>query len=259
MSLNDTFSLYDILEISSSASPQEVREAYHRTKTTYSRSNVALYSIVSAEEREDILKKIEEAYFVLSNPERRKEYDSHSGDLGSTDSPFLENTAHTPEDQQHQDLRDKVISIDRVPPMESGNQGEDMLIPPSTEIPSDSFMEKTPVPVDYSHKETPHKIRPVNTNSNMSEIPLSSYRPQADGRSFLPKLDPAILHEIEVETEWKGSFLKKIREAYKMPLEEMIGITKVSRTYIIAIEDENFAKLPAPVYIRASFYKSPRF
>lgn len=238
---NDTGSLYEILDINSNASPQDVREAYYRTKATYSRSNVALYSLVNSEEREEILKKIEEAYNILSSPEKRKEYDSHFGIIGAND--------HL--DYQPEQVRENnIVSIDRVPPMESGGIGDDMLIPPSTDFPT--HPETGPILENKAQASspTPSVSSSSNPRTHVSEVLPSPYQPHFDAKTYLPKLDPSLLHDIEIEQEWRGAFLKKIREAYKMSLEEICGITKVSRTYIVAIEDENFAKLPAPVYIR---------
>jgi ABC-type dipeptide/oligopeptide/nickel transport system ATPase subunit len=67
---------YEVLELKTDASPQEVREAYLRLKNAYGKDSVALYSLVSAQETENILKRVEEAYQVLSHVERRKDYDS---------------------------------------------------------------------------------------------------------------------------------------------------------------------------------------
>ena len=57
--------------------------------------------------------------------------------------------------------------------------------------------------------------------------------------------------------------MKKIRETKKISLEELSEFTKISRTYLKAIEDENYTKLPAAVYLRgfvthmAKFLKIP--
>src|SRR3989338_2974446 len=74
---------YDLLEVSASASPQEIRMAYIRAKTAYRKDSVALYSLISEEETEDMLRKIEEAFQTLSNSERRREYDRKHGVLSA--------------------------------------------------------------------------------------------------------------------------------------------------------------------------------
>ena len=69
--MNQETSHYEILDLTPQASPQEIREAYLRTKSAYSKDSVALYSLVSAEEREEVLRKVELAYETLSHPEQR--------------------------------------------------------------------------------------------------------------------------------------------------------------------------------------------
>lgn len=222
MILNESLTFYDILDLSPNASPQEVREGYIRAKSTFNRDSLALYTIMSHEEREETLKKIEEAYHVLSNSEKRRQYDECYGFVALHEDPFTpkkEEFSLTAEPfySPAQAQGGKVISIDRVPPMEALLNSEQILIPPKTDF--------------------------AQTN-----IPTSA--PRAETRSPMPTLTPALQEAIDMETEWSGPFLKKVREAYKISLEEMAGITKVTKTYIKAIEDEKYDKLPAAVYIR---------
>jgi flagellar biosynthesis protein FlhG len=62
--------------------------------------------------------------------------------------------------------------------------------------------------------------------------------------------DFALAEEISNEVEWRGPFLKKVREARRISIEELSKITKISKTYLSAIEEELFEKLPAPVFTR---------
>jgi hypothetical protein len=57
-------------------------------------------------------------------------------------------------------------------------------------------------------------------------------------------------HEISQTTEWTGAFLRRVREAHGVSLEEVTHATKITKAYILAIEEENVAKLPAGVFIR---------
>src|SRR4051812_29971105 len=125
MDMNSESSLYDILELKPDASPQEVREAYLRTKSTYNKDSVALYTLVSADEREDMLAKVEEAYEILSSPDKRREYDRHHGILGADE--VMIPSSRPPRNK-------KIVSIDRVPPMDPSLQGEDLLIAPTTDF-----------------------------------------------------------------------------------------------------------------------------
>jgi curved DNA-binding protein CbpA len=292
---------YDVLNISPSASPQEVRDAYIRCKNTYQRDSVVLYSLIESAERESILKKIEEAYAVLSNLDKRREYDNHTGIIAAQDNPF----PHYEEESQP----DKVVSIDRSPPMETFSDGDAILIPPSTDFePSadrsapitsgteygvisrtekkEAVFEKSPQPAtfspepsergsteDFSHPKAYARVTKSGLNTTARGTPL---QPEAWkkasllGQSQLPSQFPsqledtqsetpvsqpppalaALAHQIGMETEWSGAFLRKVRTMAQVSIEEMSDITKVTKTYLNAIEEENFDRLPAGVYVR---------
>jgi curved DNA-binding protein CbpA len=66
---------YQILEVPYQASWGEVQKGYELVKATYSKGAMASYSLFDFTERGTILDKIEEAYHVLSHPEKRYQYD----------------------------------------------------------------------------------------------------------------------------------------------------------------------------------------
>ena len=271
MNLSENLTLYDTLEITSDASPQDIREAYLRTKAAYSKDSPALYSIISSEEREEALKKIEEAYLVLSHPDKRREYDRSFDVFHEAESHFSKRL-----DQLHPD---KIVSIDRVPPMENHENADDLLIPPSTDysesqvLPSrvlpeenlaatatravqpkahlqsseDRAEKKVPSSRGQSARTLPRKPQPIPL---ISEVPVHPASYSTSLRASETFGANPIQKEIQIEVEWNGLFIRKIREAYQVSIEELSGTTKLSKGYILAIEEENYAKLPAQVYIR---------
>jgi curved DNA-binding protein CbpA len=68
--------LYQVLEVPRDATLQEIEKAYRICRATYEPNSIAAYSIFSDEECSDILKRIEEAYTVLSDARLRREYDA---------------------------------------------------------------------------------------------------------------------------------------------------------------------------------------
>lgn len=70
---------YELLEITPASGPSEIYNAYQRARSTYSPSSPALYSMFTAEEAQELMKLIEEAYQTLSHQARRKEYDQKIG------------------------------------------------------------------------------------------------------------------------------------------------------------------------------------
>jgi curved DNA-binding protein CbpA len=67
---------YELLEVSPSASAQEIHKAYERIRRVYEPNSIALYSLFSAEESAAIHQRIEEAYRTLVYEDNRKRYDA---------------------------------------------------------------------------------------------------------------------------------------------------------------------------------------
>lgn len=66
---------YEILNVKKSASQQEIQRAYRIGISSYSPDSMAHYTLLSEEEREEMLNRIERAFQVLGNPDSRREYD----------------------------------------------------------------------------------------------------------------------------------------------------------------------------------------
>jgi flagellar biosynthesis protein FlhG len=67
---------YDLLNLSLDASRQEVERAYLQAVATYHEHALASYNVLSPQERNLILDKIEAAFETLADPQRRRAYDS---------------------------------------------------------------------------------------------------------------------------------------------------------------------------------------
>jgi flagellar biosynthesis protein FlhG len=63
-------------------------------------------------------------------------------------------------------------------------------------------------------------------------------------------LQAEIAREIQTATEYTGAFLRRIRESQGVELAEIAARTKIAVAHLRAIEDEQFADLPALVYAR---------
>lgn len=272
MSLNEQPTYYDVLDLKPDASPHEIREAYLRIKSTYRQDSVALYSLIGTSEREDMLRLIEEAYEILSSPEKRKEYDRFHGLLGLEDELAARAPVHPK----------KIISIDRRPPMETMPNEDELLIAPTTDFGSTGPAQGFSRVADDPFSESPAPAQPPALSAALpsAEPPTENLSPPLQRPSpppvminpFMgsphapsppPRAEPrpaskprqaefeqSLDREIEAETEWSGLFLRRVREARKISIEELSGITKISKTYLLAIEEENFSKLPAAVFVR---------
>jgi len=77
---------YEILEVSPRATLQEIHNQYMKAKNAYTHDNPAVFSLLPAAECDEMLGQIEQAYFILSSPRKRREYDLAHG---------IENTSKT--------------------------------------------------------------------------------------------------------------------------------------------------------------------
>ncbi len=69
-------SYYEVLEVSPDATLQEIERAYRIARATYQPSSLATYSLYSESESAEILRRVEDAYAVLSDARLRREYDA---------------------------------------------------------------------------------------------------------------------------------------------------------------------------------------
>ncbi len=277
---------YEVLEIAPDATSAQIREAYLRVKSTYGKDSVALYTLIDPHEREEMLRQIEEAYLTLSDEEKRKNYDSCHGFLDSRErqpSPF--------------GIPAKVISIDRTPPMSSSPEDllvppitayergsttaafgrtedphirHDLLTNRDLSVVDDPFSLATATTQNAGAQASPGGQTAISPSVQSVAQPASKMEeeifrsetvpvpvpPRPDSK--YPDLPGDLSAELETQTEWPGTLLRRVREARRISVEEMANITKVSKTYLFAIEEENFAKLPAPVFVRGFVHQVAR-
>ena len=189
---------YEVLEVPTDASPDEVHQGYIRAKNAYSQDSLALYSLMSKEECDSILELIDEAYTIISDPNKRKAYDQARGINQTVQSSVSERTFTNTVKPDHHFI----------------NQKSDT----TTTSNMSKHLAKNRFSLDYSKNE-------------------------------------AFETEIEQATEFSGELLRKIREYKCVDIPRLSDMTKVSKTYLRHIEDEEVDKLPALVYVRGFVYQ----
>lgn len=195
---------YDVLEVEPNATPQQIENAYIRSRNAYSGDSVALYSLMTKDECDSILGQIEEAYSVLGFPEKRREYDRLRG--------FNQSGIQTPRSLE------KIHTVQTI---------EDR---PKNEIQYENF------------------------GSNLIEAKVSKLTAQKQfGLDFNENIE--MERKIRDCSDFSGIFLKEIREYKNVTIERMAEMTRVSKTHITAIENEDVSKLPADVYVRGYVYQ----
>ena len=211
---------YEVLEISMGATPQEIERAYTRARNAYSGDSVALYSLMSQAECDTILNQIEEAYAILGFPEKRREYDRVRGFNHAPRNPF-EDSVSTPH------------VMERPAPA-----------PAPAPARNDEFKDN-----QLPAQEARPNFQYEDYGSNLQEAKVSKV--QALKKFSLEyAVDPAMEQKIEQSTDFNGAYLRQIREYKNVDMARLVEMTRISRTQLEAIENDNLSKLPADVYTR---------
>ena len=89
---------YKTLEVPPDATLQTIERAYRIARATYHPTSAATYSVFSEEENAEILRRVEEAYAVLSQARLRREYDARlrREELGERPRPARESAPVAP-------------------------------------------------------------------------------------------------------------------------------------------------------------------
>lgn len=218
---SDRKNYYEVLEIPVNATPDQIEKAYNSALVAYSEDSVAIYSLMSSDDCKDLRNQIEEAYSILGLPAKRKEYDRARG---------LNQKFYQDLDQQEieNNAKNKLPSFD----FNEGTQNLD--------------------PNEYLTTYRNPPAQGVNSIKKNSEIDVLEAK-----KKF------ALQHEVHQDmeqkiqncTDYSGSFLKEIREYKNVSLEKMSEMSRIMKTYLTYIENEEFSKLPATAYIRGFVFQ----
>jgi curved DNA-binding protein CbpA len=202
---------YEVLEIPFHCSADEIQQGYTRAKNAYAHDSLALYSLMSQEECESVLNLIEEAYTVLSDPDKRRQYDMAKG------------IRHEPAPGQ--------MAAETLSSISSAE-------PAVTAAPTAS--------------QDDHQINPPRQTTGEYNMP----KIVAKKRFALEfEVNQEMEDKIEQATEFNGALLREIREYKNVDINRMADLTRISKTYLRNIEEENLENLPALVYVRGFVYQ----
>ena len=305
-------SYYEVLEVSTKASREEIEASYQRIKSYLAPDALAVYSMIDEDEAVRVSSQLEEAYRTLSDHDRRAAYDKTLGSTGSTYPPVLVPEAHPGTNStvgvvREGGRRDKSAPAGDVMDVEAIFKAESHIKSPApparrafATVMDAALVEQEaasrtaePMPRALSvtaERATVSESRRASASADPAPEPragasarpspqeepadamscpssdLTSERATAagparaasygavhsggPGSSRARRLVPSQTIEVGADTEFSGALLRRLRESCPADLETVAEITKVRKRYLAAIEEHDFAGLPAAVYIR---------
>jgi len=215
---------YLTLDILPGASHNEIHHAYKRAKMTYSSGSLAAYSILEDENNESILREIETAYEVLSNPSHRREYDLKMG-------------FNTWTEEQNAKEETRSYSRPSVSSQDSGN------VDASEFEGGENAFQKSSIAAPT-----------MGTASRVEDMRRSHVRvvkAETDDDEFRFVANPDFESKIQACTHLDGAFLRAVRIYKQISIEQLAARSKISPSKITAIEEEELENVYSQtVYLR---------
>jgi hypothetical protein len=213
---------YEILEVSPNASRDEIDASYRRIIGFLEPDNLVTYAMLDDAEVVQVRLQVDRAYQLLCQADRRAAIEASVVPANAPD-PEGEADDLPP---AHLYSIPEVGSVPQASPMASGDYG---LPRRSSESPSVLFQRGES---DITPPPLPQAVPRRSLNGSRR-------------RTLKPRVS-----EIAEDTEFSGALLRRLRESAEASLNDLSEITKISKRYLHALEENDFNTLPAGVYVR---------
>ena len=309
---------YQILSVSPEASGEEIKRAYRSVRQSFRPDSMAVHSLYSPEETEAISAKIDEAFQLLSQPERAASYSRYHRngragqaiprspevffgeihDLNSSSPIESLAVAVSSETESHDEIGEESLEHEFMDDEADQLDTEDLILGDTVaELePLLSSLEEveeiqsvgppTAGPANWTPSPPPQRsrgplasstaaarnagvtapcLRPVPSSINASGAAARKLAPEAIANPFarptsspdaiqqrnFAALPEAELEAIEMDCQGiNGAYLKAVREALGLDYFYIAAHTKIGRSMLTFIEEENVEELPARVYLK---------
>lgn len=216
---------YEVLGVPRHATAEEIRAAYEISRHTFQENSLATYSLFTDAENQEILALIAKAYETLFNPETRRAYDAQ---LERQEAEARPPRRPAPTPGAH--VQAQTTTGASIPAQTSGGrrpvEGLEMAPPLGAISPPGLPPAPSPVP-------------PPAPEARPDPSRVLSREPNPQAAEFAKSI-----------TCCDGASLKKLRQLHGISLEELSERTKIRRTYLEYLEEEQFQFLPAAVYVK---------
>ena len=218
---------YQILEVQKTASLVEIRNAYEVKLEETQLEAFAAYSLLPEEETEEKLLHFSQAFMTLANPVARAKYDDElQQGMVSVEMQPVTKKEHLTKIKKSVRVKTKTVPL---PP----------LIPPKkAKAEKEIEIKKSVIRniVEETHAERLGNYQKLSAKNELAEESLEEF--YSTFKTHGGKLS------------YNGTILQQIRKIKSVTLEELAQITCIRKTYLRAIEDENFSKFTSEIYLK---------
>ncbi|MCX6580139.1 MAG: helix-turn-helix domain-containing protein [Candidatus Aminicenantes bacterium] len=251
MNNEDLKKYYEILELDSDASREEIAGAYKHLKNLYSKSSLATIPVDNdwnESDKRGILEQVEDAYLKLLLHAREERADELTEDEGPTMTPLDE---YQPKEEpvitrdEYHPPEEPAVSIDfdeEEPPKQEPGIKEELF---------DSFVEEEVLAFDLEEEleveepgveiEVEKEIEKETERETEREIEREIEKEDTQAEKFIGGVDAQPI---------TGAVLKELREKQELGLPDLADSTQVPVEKLEAIEAEAFDTLPEAGYLR---------
>jgi hypothetical protein len=260
-------SLYDVLEVRSTATFEEIDQSYARIAAYLDADSLAMYSLMDEEDVASMRADVDEAYRTLSDPDRRAAYDRFLTGVASSYPSVVVPEAEggtsisigrieTEADDWRElaparTAREEPAPVAMAPETAGAPAGEEP--PPVAAAPEAAGVpaREEPPPVAAAPEAAVAPAAPTKTAAAPAAPSRAAFtRAPPPARKPPRRVVPALDVELNADTEFGGSLLRRLRESAGATLQEIADVTKIRKGYLRALEENDFDSLPAAVYVR---------
>ena len=220
---------YEILEVASTATLTEIRNAYEEKLEEAHLEAIAAYSLFPEEETEEKLLHYSQAFVALANPIARAKYDDEIQQSDLSDEKILKRA------EKENDVEKQISKSEP-----SKEIGKNVSHRKNKENKTDEKLEiakSAPEEVvGQTQEERQDFYLNLASKNELSEDSLEEYYSKLTAHGG--------------KVSFNGAVLKQIRELKSISLEELSKITCIRITYLKAIEEEHFKKFTSGIYLK---------
>jgi curved DNA-binding protein CbpA len=228
---------YEVLELAPGCAIDDLAKAYAQAKDRYGPGALATYALAEPGEAEALLRRVDEAFAVLADPEQRRTYDSARG----FSTPGLAR-APVPADE----IQAAPAIVEAPPPIEVESPPLEVVAAASVPAAPEPAPAPAPEPVAAPVSAPELVAAPV-------PVPEAAAAPQSVASPETPLEHKPVRKtesDLPVDSAVTGDALRRVREARGLSLKDVEGRTKIGHWHLENIERERYADLPAQVYLR---------